>query len=130
MRSEIADPFLSCSDDLCLAWEVPLTLFNTASTRANWHDDAEVAAFLAACKIFLTKQRPDVVWTYGFDPVSLEIQRLVMWPDIPLVFSLDDAVYCDESMSSEPTMRLWSVPSTSANFTGIGSVWLARNFQR
>ncbi len=78
--------------------KVPLTLFNTASTRANWHDDAKVAAFLAACKIFLTKQRPDVVWTYGFDPVSLEIQRLVMWLDIPLVFSLDDAVYCDESM--------------------------------
>ena len=80
-----------------LGGKVPLTLFSPFSTRGAWRDDAEAAAFLTACEIFLNKQRPDVVWTSGYDPVSLEVQRLVMRLDIPIVLALDDAVYADDS---------------------------------
>ena len=78
--------------------KVPLTLFNTISTRGVWRDDAEVAAFLSACEIFLTKNRPDAVWTCGIDPVSLEMQRLAMRLDIPIVLTVDDAAYSDDSV--------------------------------
>jgi hypothetical protein len=72
-----------------------LTLFNTFSTR-SWQDDAEVAAFLTACELFLNRQRPGVVWTFGTDPVSLEMQRLAKREDIPIVMAVDDAEYQDD----------------------------------
>ena len=67
---------------------VSLSLFNTFSTRGIWRDDAEAAAFLTACKIFLGKQRPDVVWTYGADQVSLAVQHLARRLDVPVLVAL------------------------------------------
>ena len=75
--------------------KVAVTLFRSASTRGGWIDGAEVAAFLTACEIFLTKNRPDVVWTYGGDPVSLAVQQLVSRLDIPILFGLHNFAYRD-----------------------------------
>ncbi len=56
---------------------VPITLFENGSTRGGWFGPKEVKAFLAACDLFLRKNRPDIVVTYGGDPVSIAVQRLV-----------------------------------------------------
>jgi hypothetical protein len=50
---------------------LPVTVFENASTRGGWLNVQEAQAFLTACDIFLRKNRPDVVWTYGGDPVSM-----------------------------------------------------------
>ena len=44
---------------------------------------------------FLRKNRPDVVWTYGSDAVSLAVQQLVKRLDIPIVFGLHNLNYQD-----------------------------------
>ncbi len=75
--------------------DIPVTLFNSASTRSGWINAQEIAAFLTACEIFLTKNRPDVVWTYGGDPVSLAVQKLVKRLDIPILFGLHNFAYRD-----------------------------------
>ena len=38
--------------------KIPVTLFNSASTRGGWINAEEIAAFLAACETFLRKNRP------------------------------------------------------------------------
>ena len=70
--------------------KVSLGLFNTFSTRGIWRDNAEAAAYLTACEIFLARQRPDVVWTYGADQVSLAIQQVAKRLDIPVLVALHD----------------------------------------
>ena len=75
--------------------KIPVTLFNSASTRGGWINDEEIATFLTACEIFLTKNHPDVVWTYGGDPVSCAVQQLVKRLDIPIVFALHNFGYRD-----------------------------------
>jgi len=77
--------------------QVAVTLFNSASTRGGWINNEEIAAFLAACEIFLKKNRPDVVWTYGGDPVSLAVQKLAKRLDIPILFALHNFAYRDAS---------------------------------
>jgi hypothetical protein len=75
------------------------------STR-SWQDDAEVAAFLAACELFLKHQCPGVVWTFGVDPVSLEMQRLAKREDIPIVMGVDEAEYKAEYKDDSPFKRV------------------------
>ena len=72
---------------------VPITLFENASTSGAWRDAEEVQAFLAACELFLTKNRPDAVLTYGGDPVAELVMRLVKRLDIPIVFGLHNFGY-------------------------------------
>lgn len=43
--------------------------------------------------MFLKKQRPDAVWTYGDDPLSREIVKLLKRLDIPIVFALHDLTH-------------------------------------
>ena len=74
---------------------VPVTLFRTASPHGIWRDEEEVAAFATACELFLKRQRPDAVWTYGDDPVSREILELLKRLDIPIVFALHDLTHHD-----------------------------------
>ena len=57
--------------------KLPVTLFNSASTRGRWANRDEIAAFLTGCSIFLKKNRPDLVWTYGGDPVSRLLHEVV-----------------------------------------------------
>jgi glycosyltransferase involved in cell wall biosynthesis len=78
--------------------KVPVTLFNSASTRGGWQSREEIGAFLSGCEIFLRKNRPDVVLTYGGDPVSLLLHRIVRHLGIPLVFALHNFGYLDRSI--------------------------------
>ena len=73
--------------------EVTIGLFKNNSTLGRWLNEAEVTAFAVACKRFLWNSRPNVVWTYGGDPVSLVIHRLAKELDIPVVFSLHNFDY-------------------------------------
>ena len=73
--------------------KAPVTLFNSVSTRGTWIDRAEIAAFLSGCEIFLARNRPDLVWTYGGDPVSLAVQRLAKHFGIPILFALHNFFY-------------------------------------
>jgi glycosyltransferase involved in cell wall biosynthesis len=73
--------------------KVPVTVFKKASNNRQWQTPGEANLFLAACKSFLTQNRPDVVWTYGGDPASRAIHRLVKQIDIPLVFFLHNFAY-------------------------------------
>jgi glycosyltransferase involved in cell wall biosynthesis len=70
----------------------PVTVFKNASTRGDW-SEAEATAFLTYCEDALQRDRPDVVWTYGGDPVSLAIHRLAKRMDIPIVFALHNFSY-------------------------------------
>ena len=72
---------------------VPVTLFNSASTRGAWMDGEEIAAFLTACEIFLGRNRPDLVWTYGGDPAAIAVQRLAKHFGIPILFALHNLSY-------------------------------------
>jgi glycosyltransferase involved in cell wall biosynthesis len=72
---------------------VPVTIFENASTRGGWLSTTEAEAFLTACKLFLTKNRPDAVLTYGGDPVSLAVVTLAKTLDIPVVFCLRNFGY-------------------------------------
>jgi glycosyltransferase involved in cell wall biosynthesis len=74
---------------------LPITLFNSASTRGGWINPQEIAAFLTGCDIFLKKNRPDLVWTYGGDPVSIALQHLVKQLGIPILFALHNLSYFD-----------------------------------
>lgn len=72
---------------------LPVTLFNSVSTRGNWANQEEIAAFLTAGDIFLRKNRPDLVWTYGGDEVAIAVQRLAKRLDIPILFALHNFSY-------------------------------------
>ena len=74
---------------------VPVTLFNSASTRGGWINREEIAAFLSGCEIFLRRNRPDLVWTYGGHPVSMALHKLVKMLGIPIVFALHNFAYRD-----------------------------------
>jgi glycosyltransferase involved in cell wall biosynthesis len=73
--------------------DVPITLFGSASTQGDWLDEAEVTAFLQAFSIFLDKNRPDAVLTYGGDPISMTMIDLAKNRDIPVVFLLHNCEY-------------------------------------
>ncbi len=72
---------------------MPVTIFNSISSRGAWRDREEIAAFLTGCEIFLQKSRPDLVWTYGGDPVSLAVQQLAKRLGIPVLFFLHNFSY-------------------------------------
>ena len=76
---------------------VPVTLFNSASSR-GWRDREEVAAFVTAGEIFLRANRPDLVWTYGGDPVSRRLHQIVRQLGIPLLIALHNFAYRDRSL--------------------------------
>lgn len=76
-----------------LAGGVPVTSFGSASTRGFWTDDSEVAAFLTAFSLYLDKNRPDAVMTYGGDEISMAMTEMVKRRDIPVVFTLHNFLY-------------------------------------
>jgi glycosyltransferase involved in cell wall biosynthesis len=74
---------------------LPVTVFENASTRGGWLNVREAQAFLTGCDIFLRKNRPDVVWTYGGDPVSIAVQNLAKRLSIRVLFTLYNFSYFD-----------------------------------
>jgi glycosyltransferase involved in cell wall biosynthesis len=73
--------------------KVPVTLFQSASTRGAWLDMAETTAFFQAYGKFLDANRPDVVMTYGGDPIQIAMIDLAKKRDIPVVFALHNCFY-------------------------------------
>jgi hypothetical protein len=73
--------------------KVSVTLFENGSTRGGWLGQQEVNAFLAGCEMFLKKNRPDIVVTYGGDPVSIAVQRLAKRHGAIVVFWLRNFSY-------------------------------------
>lgn len=84
---------------------LPVTIFRSASTRGGWKDREEIAAFLTGCTIFLKKNRPDLVWTYGGDPVSRHLHNNVRALSMRLLFELHNFGYRDRAIFS-PTDRV------------------------
>ncbi len=72
---------------------VPITLFENGSTRGAWLSAEEAKAFLTACDIFLRKNRPNLVITYGGDPVSIAVQHLAKRHGAKVVFWLHNFAY-------------------------------------
>jgi glycosyltransferase involved in cell wall biosynthesis len=57
------------------------------------NEAARQSEFFRACGAFLDADRPDVVITYGGDPLAEALIRLVKMRDIPLVFWLHNFAY-------------------------------------
>jgi glycosyltransferase involved in cell wall biosynthesis len=76
-----------------LLGNLPVTSFGSVSSRGMWIDDKEKGAFLTAFSLFLDKNRPDVVLTYGGDPMSMAMIEQVKRRDIPVVFTLHNFLY-------------------------------------
>jgi Tfp pilus assembly protein PilF/glycosyltransferase involved in cell wall biosynthesis len=74
---------------------LPVTIVDTMPTRDGWLNREEIAAFLTGCEMFLDATRPDLVWTYGGDPVSLVVQQMAKKRGIRVVFSLYNFSYFD-----------------------------------
>jgi hypothetical protein len=72
---------------------IDVTLFENGSTRGGWFGPEEVNAFLAACDLFLRKNRPDIVVTYGGDAVCIAAQQLAKRLGITVVFWLHNFSY-------------------------------------
>jgi glycosyltransferase involved in cell wall biosynthesis len=77
--------------------KLPVTVFENVSTRGGWLNVQEAQAFLTAVDIFLQKNRPDVMVTYGGDPVSIAVQRLAKRRGITIVFELHNFSYSDRT---------------------------------
>ena len=73
--------------------QMPVNLFAFASSRGNWPNPAEIAAFLGAYEKFLDEDRPDVVITYGGSLPAMNLMALTKKRDIPLVFALHNCQY-------------------------------------
>jgi tetratricopeptide (TPR) repeat protein len=80
-----------------LEGRIPVTLFDNGSTRGGWLGPQEVNAFLAGCDIFLRKNRPDLVVTYGGDAASIAVQHVAKRLGIPIVFWLHNFAYTERS---------------------------------
>ena len=75
--------------------KLPVTVMKTAWASDGWLNREEIAAFLTGCELFLERTRPDVLWTYGGDPVSLVVQQMAKERGIPIVFWLHNFSYSD-----------------------------------
>jgi hypothetical protein len=75
--------------------DVPITIFQTASTRGKWSGPEEIEAFLKGFATFLDRNRPDVMLTYGGGPVAQGMIQLAKRRDIPIVFCLHNFLYPD-----------------------------------
>jgi glycosyltransferase involved in cell wall biosynthesis len=77
--------------------KLPVTLFENVSTSGGSMSAAQAQAFLTGCDIFLRRNRPDLVWTYGGDPVAVAVQRLAKRLKIPVLFTLYNFAYGDRT---------------------------------
>jgi len=73
--------------------EVPVTIFQKATNRAISESREDVEPFLAACNVFLERNRPDAVVTFGGDVGSLSLLHLIKRRDIPVVFGLHNFAF-------------------------------------
>jgi glycosyltransferase involved in cell wall biosynthesis len=67
---------------------VALTLIRLPSTRATTGGFEEVSTVLEFFRKFMDASRPDVLLTYGHDPITLGIIPLAKRVDVPVVFAV------------------------------------------
>jgi glycosyltransferase involved in cell wall biosynthesis len=72
---------------------VPLTTIRTASTQHHCYDPEEAAAILAFYQRFLDTYRPEVLLTYGGDPITDQMINLAKRRDATVVFMLHNLHY-------------------------------------
>ena len=77
--------------------DIRTTLVDTGKPGGGWIGREEIAAFLAGCEIFLDRIRPELVWTYGGDPLALVVQGMAKERGIPTLFALHNFSYPDLS---------------------------------
>jgi glycosyltransferase involved in cell wall biosynthesis len=73
--------------------DVPVTVFRTAHTTTPHMSRDEQWVFLDAFEMFLGRNRPDVLLTYGGRPVDLALVELAKRRDIIVVFLLHNLHY-------------------------------------
>ena len=71
-----------------------MTLVENAGSRGS-QIYQEAAGFLAGCEMFLREVSPDLLWTYGGDPVAMIVQDIAKRQGIPIVFALHNFSYRD-----------------------------------
>ncbi len=76
----------------------PVTLVDTGLALGQSVNTEGIAAFLAGCELFLARFRPDVVWTYGGDPLSLAVQLIAKQQGIPILFAVHNSTYTDRAV--------------------------------
>ena len=93
------------------------------------------------CEIFLDKNRPDLVWTYGGDPVSMAVQQMAKQRGIPILFGLHNFAYRDAGpfrmadrvivpteFARQHYRESWGWPAKSCRWWSIRDGWsVARN---
>jgi glycosyltransferase involved in cell wall biosynthesis len=75
--------------------QVPVTFIRFRSTRHDRVGPDELFAALSFFDRFLLANRPDVVLTYGCDPISKGMVALAKRRDIPIVFAIHNFAYKD-----------------------------------
>ncbi|MGO8752645.1 MAG: glycosyltransferase [Thermoguttaceae bacterium] len=75
---------------------VPITLFRNRFTQSG-PLASEIESFGTAFELFLHKNQPDAVLTYGGGPLGSAMVRLARRRDIPVVFALHNFAYSDVS---------------------------------
>ncbi len=94
---------------------LPVTIFRTRSTSvADW-DAIEPEAMIAAYVDILERTAPDMVLTYGGDPVAHAIIRLASERGIPVVFGLHNLAY-DDPRAFDGVERVIVPSRFAANF--------------
>jgi glycosyltransferase involved in cell wall biosynthesis len=91
---------------------VAITLLQVDSTRHIPQRPEEIYAVLASFETFLEGNRPDVMLTYGGDPVTIGMIDLARRRGIPVVFAIHNLNYQDGSPLIDVDYRI--VPSESS----------------
>ena len=74
----------------------PVFAYTKTGTVPCLHRE-EIAAFLTGCEMFLDRFRPDLVWTYGGDPVALVVRQMAKRRGAKVVFWLYNFAYSDRA---------------------------------
>jgi uncharacterized delta-60 repeat protein len=78
--------------------DVRVSIVDTTPTDDGWLKREEIAAFLTGCELFLDRFQPDVVWTYGGDPVALMVHQMARHRRIPILFAIHNFSYPDKAV--------------------------------
>jgi glycosyltransferase involved in cell wall biosynthesis len=80
--------------------QVPITLIRQDSTRHGKQDPDEVRTVLGFFQTFLDVYRPDVLLTYGGDPITQGMAAVARRRGIPVVFAIHNFGYTDHGQFS------------------------------
>jgi len=76
---------------------VRVELHKSPLTRLHLPDDEETRAFLGHFKDALSRFRPDIIVTYGGDPLSLQVRSVARSRGCAVIFALHNFSYADRA---------------------------------